>query len=359
MGAKPGLGPLCYLVLEDTLNTWQLGRLIYRMHRAGTARVAAMMHFDQIQRADEILSRVEYKLEKSLDSSRELAEPDEELENQARAALRVSNREVEIELRKIAALDLDGSLDYRIERSRYYVSQFNRITKSLRIKRVHGFQTYVEFVQQRLGPVFEYIDRIGSRHARVQSDRGLLLRRLMSLEALYEERFISRTQRVADGALYGILGPYYLISIVDHAHWPISDYLWRIGVVYSFLYLGLLAWQPKQPKPKSSGGFLARLRSATPRRVRFRLLSALVTSVLLVTYLRMAGPPVAEIFARYQWLRLLQSPPAVGAAPGSVEAQSSNGRQAAIAAAVSPAASASARSSSTRRQGTSSPRPAL
>jgi hypothetical protein len=349
MVAKPGSGPLCYLILEDTLNTWQLGRLVYRMHRAGTARVAAMMHFEQIKRADEILARVEHRLETSLDSTTELAEPSEELENQARDALRVSNREIEKELRRIAALDLDGSLDYRIERSRYYVSQFDRITKSLRIKRVQGFQTYVEFVQQRLSPLFEYIDRIGQRHARVQGDRGLLLRRIHSLEALYEERFISRTQRVADGALYGILGPYYLISIIDHAEWFDGAFLGRAGLLYSLFYLILLAWKPNRPAPAGSGGLIARLRRPAPRRVGTRLSIALALALILGTASHLGKLPWPHWAPPPDWLK-----PIFKAEPGEEPRN-----QAAIEHGSASAVSSPASSSANSRHATASPRLAL
>lgn len=283
MVGKPGTGPLCYLVLEDTLNAWQLGRLVYRIHRGGTARVAAMMHFKDIQNADGILARVEHKLQESLRNATPLREQDEDKEHNARESLREDNDTVEAMLAGISdTLELDGSLDFRIERSRYYVSQFERITRSLRITRVQGFQTYVEFVGQRLGPVFDYIDRVGHRYARVQSDRGLLLRRLLTLEALYEERFISRAQRVADGALYGILGPYYLISIIEHSEWLNSEYLWRTGLAYSGFYLIFLALKPKRPVG-SPRGWLARVRANSPAQVWVRLLVSLGLAVAGVT----------------------------------------------------------------------------
>jgi hypothetical protein len=141
------------------------------------------------------------------------------------------HRQVEARLGEISQLRLDGTLDSRIERSRYYVKQFCRATDALRIERVAGFQPYHEFVHQRMGPVFEYIDSLGGSYARVQNDRSLLLERIQALYSLHHasqmsqaqrqisiaERQISEAQRIADIALSCALGPYYVGSIVAHA----------------------------------------------------------------------------------------------------------------------------------------------
>lgn len=292
MVPEPGSGPLCYLILEDTLNTWQLGRLVYRIHRAGTARVAAAMHFASLREADGILARIEQKLQHSLKRATPLRGQDEEEEHQARRSLRLANDEIESELATLSTDRFDGSLEYRIDRSRYYLSQFNRIAKSLRIRRVHGFQTYVEFVQQRLGPIFEYIDRIGQHHARVQGDRGILLRRLLTLEALYEERSISRAQRVADGALFGILGPYYLMSLVEHAELPGRLFLWQASVVYCLCYLSFVMLRPKEAV--TPPGRRPRLELFWRRLVRWRLPVSVAGALMITSLAYRYGPTLAE-----------------------------------------------------------------
>src|SRR5207237_9236604 len=64
-------------------------------------------------------------------------------------------------------LDATGTgLSYRIERSRYYVTQFDNNVKLLRIKRLEGDQPYDQFIRRRLGSEFDLIDRLGSRYER-------------------------------------------------------------------------------------------------------------------------------------------------------------------------------------------------
>lgn len=207
--------PLYYLLFEDTLNPWQLGRLISRVHRAGTARIAAIMHFDVLRRASDILSRVESKLEQAIWEMSHFSDvkryPD------LRLSLRKYHAAVEAELAKISGLKLDGTLDSRIDRSRYYVNQFTRVVQALRIKRVSGFQPYDEFVNQRMGPVFEFIDSLGRVYARIQNDRASLQGRMQTLDSLHHEQLISEAQRIADIALSCALGPYYVGSVVAHA----------------------------------------------------------------------------------------------------------------------------------------------
>lgn len=250
--------PLYYVLYEDTLNPWQLGRLIHRVHRAGAARIAAIMHFEQLTKASGILAVVEGILERAMFRLADFdRKPD--TEDVIREDLRKMHRQAEARLGEISKLKLDGTLDSRIERSRYYVKQFCRATDALRIERVSGFQPYHEFVHQRMGPVFEYIDSLGSSYARVQNDRSLLLERIQALYSLHHasqmsqaqrqisvaEGQISEAQRIADIALSCALGPYYVGSIVSHAlsRWipehVVFLYALTFGIVmFVFIQLG-------------------------------------------------------------------------------------------------------------------------
>lgn len=270
--------PLYYLLYEDTLNQWQLGRLVYRVHRAGTARIAAIMHFDKLRRANQTVTEVERVLENALaalktkdgaaltarastdgdaagtdgDTDGEddtFSESEERAENKVRLFIRHRYEEVEQRLGSIAE-GLDGTLDFRIERSRYYVSQFSGVAQALRIKRVRGFQQYDEFVIQRLGPVFEYIDSLGRRYERVQKSRSLLLERIQTLDSNHQERLISQAQRVADVALSSVLGPYYVANIASHALVDIVDdkLVWLSAVFFGSVMAVLLMYAKSWPK---------------------------------------------------------------------------------------------------------------
>jgi hypothetical protein len=208
--------PLCYLMFEDCANRWQLGRLVNRINFAGTYRVVAAMHFEALREVGGVLLRAGTRLENALGRSLDDRDGDEEAIKDLRQLVRADYQAVEAPLAELPSKDVDGPIYARIERSRFYVSQFRHLAGALRIRRVDGFQQYDEFVLQKIGPVYEYIDRLGRRYSQVQKDRSLLLRRLQALDALYEERVISKAQRVADVALLCILGPYYFGSLAAH-----------------------------------------------------------------------------------------------------------------------------------------------
>ncbi|HYE28294.1 MAG TPA: DUF3422 family protein [Allosphingosinicella sp.] len=238
--------PLCYLLYEDTLNDWQLGRLLYRVHRAGTARIAAIMHFDALRRANQLLTDMEGELEGA--NARLVGESDGDGDESAnevfRNGLRASYDFVETKFRDIAGLALDGTLESRIERSRYYVTQFAAATRALRIRRVSGFQRYDEFVTQRLGPVFEYIDSLGRKYARVQKERSILLGRIQTYDDQQKQEIISRAQRIADLALSCVLVPYYSAAVISHAAPPLvsEKAIWVTGLAFGLIMFFVLRY---------------------------------------------------------------------------------------------------------------------
>jgi uncharacterized membrane-anchored protein len=72
---------------------------------------------------------------------------------------------------------------YRIERSRYYVEQFRQSLNVLRLLRIEGYQRYDQFVERRLGPVFDYIDRLGRRYERAANSLSALDQYYLSMQA--------------------------------------------------------------------------------------------------------------------------------------------------------------------------------
>lgn len=242
--------PLCYLLYEDTLNDWQLGRLLYRVHRAGMSRIAAIMHFEALRRANQLLTDMEGELETAnARLAEEPADSGDEPTDDFRDWLRTRYNFVESKFSEIAQLKLDGTLESRIERSRYYVKQFLGSTEALRIRRVSGFQRYDEFVAQRLGPVFDYIDSLGRKYTRVQNDKSILLGRIQSHDAQYNQEVVSRAQRIADLALSCVLVPYYAAFVFVHATSAVfpERFVWVTALCFGlimFLMLRVLgpAW---------------------------------------------------------------------------------------------------------------------
>lgn len=235
--------PIYYFIYEDTFSPAQLGRLIYRLHRAGTSRIAAAMHYWRIRAVSERLARVDDLLDRQLGSRGSVWQRTGPGRTGGDGEYEINRRYFEVEKRllRIARLDFDGPLDYRIERSRYYANQFERVAKSLRVDRVGGYQPYIEFVHQRFGPVFDDIDRIGTRYARVQQKRSLLYRRMQISETIRQEnaigestKAIEKFQDLADIALSCVLGPYYLAYILANAlgGWIDPQALWISALVF-------------------------------------------------------------------------------------------------------------------------------
>ena len=279
--------PLCYVMYEDTINPWQLGRVIYRVHRAGHARIAAIMHFSALLDANDLLNAMEGELESA--NALLYREPDDAVvtDEEYRDSLSRRYLAVEAKIGEIAGLKLDGTLESRIERSRYYVRQFAAATAALRIRRVSGFQRYDEFVSQRMGPVFEYIDSLGRKYARVQNDRKILLGRIQAYDSQRNQYIVSRAQTIADLALSCVLVPYYGAYVVTNAFAPPLNprLVWLAAFcfgVITFVMAHLLKPLWEQVTGRQAPDIF--------RRLAFRYIVAFLAAVLIANLLVAAVP---------------------------------------------------------------------
>ncbi len=91
------------------------------------------------------------------------------------AALYEISNEVETGLIEVSA-NLDemgfgavGGLHFRLNRSAYYVREFNILLKTLRIRNIPTWTSYEQFVQRGLGPAFHYLRSVGKRLRRVRA----------------------------------------------------------------------------------------------------------------------------------------------------------------------------------------------
>jgi hypothetical protein len=302
LGAQSGavlesrVRPLSYLLYEDTVNPWQLSRLIYRLHRACTAQIAAIVHFDDLRRAGSILDLVEDRLERAKLEMTQSGRGDN-AELQSRQMIKHHYAKVEAELAGIYKLPLDGTLDNRIERSRYYVKQFYETTEALRIDRVSGFQPFHKFVEQRMASIFEYVDGLGRTYWRVRSDRAELLRHLQTQDSLDYEALIAEAQGVADIALSCVLGPYYVGYVVSHGFIGLASEraIWLSAMFFGLIMSALIGVARKYTKILSLDGDPPRglLDSLATRRVsRFAL--ALLLAIPLATMTDNLLPPAQE-----------------------------------------------------------------
>jgi hypothetical protein len=135
------------------VNKWQLGRLVNQILLLGTFRLCALKDVKSLHHAGRQLSQLEQRTQAARDeiasteTSPGAGNPDGEQGETAtpndEAVMRLIGNAHET-LNKITGdfLTTGSGLFYRIERSRYYVKQFDENVKLLRIGRLEGDQPY-------------------------------------------------------------------------------------------------------------------------------------------------------------------------------------------------------------------------
>jgi hypothetical protein len=190
VGSDQSDSPTKSLLACKVNHSWQLGRLIDRLFVMGSTRVAALMNLEALISAGDKLQSMTARLEQEDRRTREWNA--EELRKMERLA--TSLRKETVDLND----DCDGGIEYRIERSKYYVRQFTEVEKTLRLGMIEGFQIYSTFVRRRYFSTYDQIERLGERLARhrlalasliqrigYRNDR-LLQRRLLGLQVMAE-----------------------------------------------------------------------------------------------------------------------------------------------------------------------------
>lgn len=227
------------------VSKWQLGRLIDDLHLLGTLRLAALKYLPQLRAAGTRLSGLDgYFKEARNDLTGGISQP---------VLLAVHSQFAQIAMQFNETTGTDTGVLYRIERARYYIEQFNANIQGLRLRRLDGYQRYDEFVRHRLGPVFDFVDRLGVRYQRAVGALTLLDQYNVSARTQQIEEGISRGQDeirkiqadigrgqeeirkiqvYGEAVLWGALVPYYLTSFADHVvvH---SAMMWIALVVFS------------------------------------------------------------------------------------------------------------------------------
>jgi hypothetical protein len=231
---------------ETIVSKWQLGRLVDGVHLLDTVRLAALKYLPQLLEASTSLSGLDAYVKKVRS----------DLTHRTTASnLRQTHQyfaNITTIFGEMTRTDT-GLLD-RIERSRYYVEQFNANVGVLRIKRLEGYQRYDEFVRHRLGPVFDFINRLGIRY---ESAVGTL-----SLLDFYSS---TRTQQIGEDirtiqaygevVLFGALVPYYLTSLAEHVIQP--DWMKFCAIAIFVVFLGVAAWRYSVFKERDIAGQIA------------------------------------------------------------------------------------------------------
>jgi hypothetical protein len=247
--------PVHYFVYCNTLNRWQIGRMIERICFLGCERLAAMVKFDELRDAGYQLQEVDAKLSEARDEyDRKVKDIDiktqeaDKLYGGAIDQLKLRIRLIDQDLQH-AAVEVDKDLAYRIERSLNYIEQFRDGIRALRIERIEGYQPYDAFVERRLGPAFNLIAALDIQFKRIMYERNTLFQRsqegqatLVEITTRNRNDEIQYLQKVADLALWGILVPYYLGDVlIDHVLGPAFDLI-EPDEFHVWIYIVALSW---------------------------------------------------------------------------------------------------------------------
>jgi hypothetical protein len=250
---------------KSIVNQWQLGRLVSQFLLLGTLRLCALKDVKLLREASQELSALDESTEEARKAiaAKEAAEKKKRDQNRRKRTARKnagsgsseseagasgaaesgteagagtdsSDIDAEVMDRIAQAHDeLNGinrrflektgkGLLYRVERSRYYVQQFDDNVKLLRIKRVEGDQPYDQLIKRRLGSEFDFINRLGIRYERARGTIVTLDQNYLAItqNALVEQanqidKDIHKIQEWGEFALLAALVPYYVVHLLE------------------------------------------------------------------------------------------------------------------------------------------------
>ena len=181
-----GKEPIHYLLItKGEPHRRQIGRIVERINSMGTMRLIALRDYSiirdastQIQlRGQELdtmmrkwsVSRAKIRADFERDSQGKSGDVLRNLQDDEDGAIQKLADGVEKDLIELsAALDEVGieavhGLHFRINRSRYYVCEFESLLASLKIGNIDTWVSYDQFVTRGLKPAFDFIDGIGLR----------------------------------------------------------------------------------------------------------------------------------------------------------------------------------------------------
>lgn len=165
--------PVRYVLMTRHKNRWQMGRLVDRLHSAGSFRVASLIDYAALNDAGFELIDLESQLNVAFEGVEQEQDREQTARPSALAKTQCKSRErdwrnLTAQYNKLMREMGEGGLEHRAERSQFYVNAFRTETKALRLHRIEGFQIYDAFVERKLGPTWEYIASLSARSARVR-----------------------------------------------------------------------------------------------------------------------------------------------------------------------------------------------
>ncbi len=155
-----------YFLVQGGPSRFQLGRLLMRLHRAGLARLLALLDHSDLRAVARSIRQVSLKLESKLNG---FATPDVDSE--------ASLREAEIEIARFMKHGR-GGYKFRSSRTLFYGAQLKETLDDLRAITIPGWQTYPDFLGRHvlsevrnLSTTFQQMSQLEERIRRLQAFR--------------------------------------------------------------------------------------------------------------------------------------------------------------------------------------------
>jgi Protein of unknown function (DUF3422) len=309
-GTQGEIVPLFYVIYTDVLNTWQIGRLVDRIHHLGTSRLAAITEVDLLRQAGHSLRVLANEVADIMSANRDMDLDPRVMQGQ----INLTRERVSFVQRELARIrnSTAGRLEYRIERSRYYVRQFRTNLAALRIRRIEGFQPYDVFVERRLGSVFMFVDMLGVRYDRLIRDIELLYQYIHAQSLLRVSERIGRrndaiedVQAVGEVILLVFLMPYYLGNLLVHIFCDEKDPnrpVWAGALLFGAL-LAFISVQRRNPNSTVYARYLAFADRYSAKLAVIRRSPRLIVFFVAVAAAAMAlseGPTLSAWLAKIQ-----------------------------------------------------------
>lgn len=138
--------PVFYTLVVSYGSKWRLGRIVDRLHTLGELRLAALRDMRAMTTSSNLINRAFTIL----------------------GAIPLAQSHLPAMSEVYSLLDragktMDIGLSMRLERARYYISNFKDLLDIVTPGPVEGFQSYTQFVHSRIFDTFEFIDRVGRR----------------------------------------------------------------------------------------------------------------------------------------------------------------------------------------------------
>ncbi|MDR9405958.1 MAG: DUF3422 domain-containing protein [Spiribacter sp.] len=212
-------GFLRFLVIDDSLNAMQAGRLIQRLLEIETYRFMALLSFPLARERSADITDMETRLGTLMDRLATVAE----LADERDLLSALSDLSAQIE-RQMA------QTNFRFSATAAYGTLVRRRLNALREQRIEGVSTLDEFMERRLAPALDTCVHMGERlerlSERVSRAANLLRTRVdVALEAQNRDLLDSmnrraslqlRLQQTVEGLSVVILS-YYVVSLVGYA----------------------------------------------------------------------------------------------------------------------------------------------